>query len=250
MIHLKNYHLNIHVHFLTYIYIIIALLGNYLWWYLSALFIVCIHELCHLLMAYYFRFDIQKIELLPFGAYLSIHDFYFHPISHELCVVLAGPCSHLFMYFIINHMFDGSFQNDFIILNHFVFFFNLLPIYPMDGHRFICLILQATIDLKNALYLSLKISVFSFVILSVCYFQLNTLIMICYLFTQQFMFIKFISNYLREYYSKIPSLYHRKKTKIHDDLSYRRGYHNYYMINSQIYDEKNMIYLLLKNVKK
>lgn len=250
MIHLKNYHLNVHIHFLTVIYIIIALLGNYLRWYLSALVIVCIHELCHLLMAYYFHFDIQKIEILPFGAYLSLHDFYFHPIPHELCVVLAGPCSHLLMYYIIINFFHGDFQHDLLLLNSFVFFFNLLPIYPMDGHRLICLLLQATIDLKNALYLSLKISVFSFVILSVCYFQANTLIMICYLLSQQFVFLKFISEYLREYYSKIPSLYQRKKTVIHDDLSYRRGYHNYYMINSQIFDEKNVIYLLLKNVKK
>jgi len=201
-------------------------------------------------MAYYFHFDLQKVEILPFGAYLSIHDFYFHPISHELCVVLAGPCSHFLMYYVIICFFKGSYQNDLLLINSLVFFFNLLPIYPMDGHRMICLLLQATIDLKNAMYLSLKISVFCFVILSVSYLQLNTLLIISYLFIQQFEFMKFISFYLRTYYSQIPSLYEREKMKVHYDLSYRRGYRNYYFINSQIYDEESVMFLLLKTVKK
>ncbi|MCI9094069.1 MAG: hypothetical protein HFF36_09870 [Coprobacillus sp.] len=250
MIHLKRFHLDIHIHFLTSIYILIAYLGHYLTSYLIALTIVCIHELCHLLMAYYFHFTINKIEILPFGAYLSLDDFYFHPISHELCVVLAGPCSHLFMYYIISNLFQGALQEELYLMNSFVFFFNLLPIYPMDGHRVISLILQSFIDLKSALYFSLKISVFSFVVLSFFYFRYNTFVIICYLFYQQFLLMKFIPTYLREFYSKIPSLYQREKVKIHNNLYYHRGYHNYYFFNSILYDEKDVIFDLLKSIKK
>lgn len=250
MIHLKNLHLDVHIHFLTIVYIIIACIGGYLVWYLSALIIVCIHELCHLMMAYYFQFDIDKIEILPFGAYLSINDFYFHPILNEICVVLAGPSSHLFMHYLINTCFQGKIQHDLLLLNGFVFFFNFIPVYPMDGHRLVSLLLQASIDLKNAMYLSLKLSVLSLAILSVCYLHVNTFIMIGYLLSQQFVFMKFIPQYLREYYSQIPSLYKREKIKIHESFIYRRGYHNYYLLNGQLYDEKSVMYEFIKNVKK
>lgn len=250
MIHLKKFHLDIHIHYLTFFYVLVSWIGQYLTFFLSALTIVCIHELCHLLMAYYFHFQIEKIEILPFGAYLSLSDFYFHPICHELCVVLSGPCSHLFIYYFIDYFFHGAIQNELFVINSFVFFFNLLPIYPMDGHRIICLILQAFIDLKNAMYLSLKISVFSFVILAIFYFHYNTIIIIGYLFYQQFSLMKFIPTYLREFYSKIPSLYDREKIKVHHHLYYNRGYYNYYLLDSCLYDEKDIMFDLLKTVKK
>ena len=37
-------------------------------------------------MAYYFRFQIQKIEILPFGAYLYLEDFYFQLGSNKISV--------------------------------------------------------------------------------------------------------------------------------------------------------------------
>lgn len=250
MILLKRLFLKIHVHLVTYIYLWISWIENYFHLYILALTIVCIHELCHLLMAYYFHFEIEKIEILPFGAYLSLKDFYFHSIKEELCVVLAGPSSHLFMYICIDYFFHGQLKNQLQIFNSFIFFFNLLPIYPMDGHRFVCLILQSCMDLKGALYLSLKISVLSFAFLSLFYFNVNTFIIISFLLFQQFYFMKFIPNYLREYYSKIPSLGSHDKIVIHRKYTYRRGYHNMYFIDGSLYDEVNVIYALIKNIKK
>ena len=84
---LKNLFHKIDIHPVTLIYFVLAWIGGYLKWYLSTLLIVCLHEICHLLMAYYFDFEIDKVEILPFGAYLSLNDFYFHPIREEICVV-------------------------------------------------------------------------------------------------------------------------------------------------------------------
>ena len=250
MIRLKIFHLNVHIHILTVIYFILCWITQNIIWYLSALLIVCIHELCHLLMAYYFHFDIEKVEILPFGAYLSLRDFYFHPISHEICVVLAGPCSHLGMYYFINLFIKSPYHELLLMLNTFVFFFNLLPIYPMDGHRFICLCLQSVMDLQKSFYLSLKMSVLSLVILGVCYCQINTIIIIVYLLCQQFSYFNFIPSYLRIYFSQIPFMEEKKKMIIHHHYYYHRGCHNYYLIQSQLYDEKSVINELLKTVKK
>ena len=42
----------------------------------------------------------------------------------------------------------------------------------------------------------------------------------------------------------------KKKMIIHHHYYYHRGYHNYYLIESQLYDEKSVINELLKTVKK
>ena len=75
-------------------------------------------------MAYYFHFQIKKIELLPFGAYLYLKDFYFQSIWKEMCVVLAGPCSHLFIYAGIQMLSHGVYQDFLLTMNMFVLCFN------------------------------------------------------------------------------------------------------------------------------
>lgn len=248
--HLKNLFHRLKIHPLTVLYFGFALIGGYLKWYLSALMIVCLHELCHLLMAYYFHFEIEKVEILPFGAYLSLHDFYFHSLMEEMCVVLAGPCSHLIIYSMICLCSQGVYRDYLLLMNMCVFGFNLLPIYPMDGYRLINLLLQSLIDLKKAFYFSLKLSVFSFCIFFVFYLRINTIVILGYLFVQQFYLLKFIPEYLRRYYSEIATLKPAKKVKLHHHLSYRRGYHNYYLLEHGIKDEKEMVFIFLKNVKK
>lgn len=247
---LKNLFHKIDIHPVTLIYFVLAWIGGYLKWYLSTLLIVCLHEICHLLMAYYFDFEIDKVEILPFGAYLSLNDFYFHPIREEICVVLAGPCSHLLIYVLILVLSSGVYQEYLLTMNMMVFVFNLVPIYPMDGGRIIGLILQSVMDLKKALYLTLKISVFVFCILFCFYCQMNTFVILSYLFIQQFYYLKFIPVYLRKYYTQIPSLYPRDKIVLNRTLTYRRGFHNYYQVDGLIYDEQEMVGELIKNVKK
>lgn len=246
---LKNLFLKVEIHPITLLYFVFAWLGGYLKWYLSSLGIVCFHEICHLMMAYYFHFDIKKIEILPFGAYLSLGDFYFHKIIEEFLVVMAGPCSHLFMEIFFRICCRGVYLDYLLMMNHYVFFFNLLPVYPLDGGRMICLFLQSVMDLKKAFLFQLKISVLSLCIFTIFYLRLNTLIIISYLFIQQILYYRFIHQYLRQYYSHIPTLEQKKSMKIHHDLTYRRGYLNYYLINGHFVHEKDMVYMLMRNVK-
>ena len=201
-------------------------------------------------MAYVFRFEIHKIEILPFGAYLSLKDFYFQPIWKEICVVLAGLCSHIFIYLGIKLLFDGIYQDYLLTMNMFVFAFNLLPIYPLDGGRVLGLLLQSVMDLKKALLMTLKISIFVYCVLFLFYVQMNTLVILGYLFFQLLKYYRFIYAYLRIYYGRIPSLSSNRPPIIHRQLNYRRGFYNYYLINGNLRDEKEIFDILLKSIKK
>lgn len=218
-------------------------------YFLLSLGIVCIHELCHLLMAYYFHFEIEGIEILPFGAYLSLKDFYDHEIVEEICVVLAGPCSHFIMFLVLELLPISDISMYLKTMNTLIFYFNLVPIYPMDGHRMICLLLQLCMDLKKAFEVSLKISVFSLVILSVFYFSYETSMIIPFLFYQQFQYYRSIPNSLREFYSRIPTMPKYKKVAFHKKWEFKRGYENYYFVNHHFVHQSQVYFELLKRVK-
>ena len=239
----------INLHYLTLIYLVIFFFIGEIGLYLSSLAIVLIHELAHYYMARYFKFEIEKIVVLPFGAYLLLKDMYLHDIKEELCVVLAGPATHLFLYYVINIFFNGYYKEYLLTFNSFIFIFNLLPIYPMDGHRIISLLIQTIYDLKKSLYLSLKISLFSFCILFIYYFKLETMVIIIYLLQCQYLYFKDIPNHLRYVYSHISTINKFDSKIIHDKYIYRRGYHNYYLIDNKLYSENDMVFMLLKTVK-
>ena len=56
--------------------------------------------------------------------------------------------------------------------------------------------------------------------------------------------------YLRTYYGMIPSFLNKCPPIVHQRLIYRRGFHNYYLMEGKIKDEKEMVEILLKNIKK
>jgi stage IV sporulation protein FB len=240
----------IDIHYFTIIYIVISFFTGYWKYYLGAYIIVCFHEICHLLMAYSFHFQIDRITLLPFGAYLSLNDFGYRPIIYEMCVVLAGPCSHLLIYSVLISLKKTIYIEYLLNMNSLIFIFNILPIYPMDGYRFLLLNLERFIDIQKANYLCLKISIM-FLCLFVCICKhLNYYIIFLFLLSENIKLYKSIPNYLRLYFLQIPYDYHNKKIKIHQKKRYIRDCINLYKIDNLIIEDYNFQRELIKNVKR
>lgn len=78
------------VHPFTLVYLFVSVLNNDFYRYFSALVIVCIHEYGHYYFAKKFKFEIDKVEIFPFGAFLSLNDFGLHHICQELIMLLGG----------------------------------------------------------------------------------------------------------------------------------------------------------------
>lgn len=111
--------------------------------YVIAIFIsVLIHELAHAYVADRKGWQVYEIRVDLFTGSASVDTNI--PERDSIPVVAAGPLSNLalavssiFLYAIFGQtspMF-GDFMNDFFIVNLFMFLFNILPIYPMDGGR-------------------------------------------------------------------------------------------------------------------
>lgn len=102
---------------------------------------VALHELGHSLVARAKGGYIHEIVLYPFGGAAKISNLPTRPVD-EIMVAMAGPLVSLALAFIFR-----SFELTYFLgyLNGMLFFFNVLPVFPMDGGR----VLRAGLTIKN-----------------------------------------------------------------------------------------------------
>ncbi len=100
-------------------------------------FVTSIHEMAHVLIAYLCGLKIAKIILLPIGEVAVLRDLdHTKPLCRFL-IVGAGPMINIFigllLYLFISPKTPQLYF--FMMTNLIIGFFNLLPIYPLDGGR-------------------------------------------------------------------------------------------------------------------
>lgn len=103
---------------------------------------VLIHELAHAFVAKRLGWTVYKIEVGLFTGSASVDTNI--PEKDSIPVVAAGPISNLILAIVsiplylalagVNPFLDRL-LNDLFVVNIFMFIFNILPIYPMDGGR-------------------------------------------------------------------------------------------------------------------
>lgn len=102
---------------------------------------VALHELGHSVVARAKGGYIHEIVLYPFGGAAKISNIPTRPID-EILVALAGPAVSLVLALLFQR---SEFFQLLGYLNFMLFFFNILPVFPMDGGR----VLRAALTLKS-----------------------------------------------------------------------------------------------------
>lgn len=85
------------------------------------------------------------------------------PISEEALVVLAGPFQHVLLFILLmqwGHLFlPASVIEIALHFNAVIFFFNLLPIWPLDGGKLVSLILSSFLPYRKSVAIALLMSI-------------------------------------------------------------------------------------------
>lgn len=150
---------------LTYFCILSFLLTGFIKNIFLILLIVVIHELGHLFFLKLFHYEITKIEIFPFGGITSTEHKINIPINKEIFIYFGGVLFQLLLeaFFFILYKKGMVLENTYVLFHYYnisIFFFNLLPIRPLDGGELMFLFLQKIFPYAKSITLAHYTSIF------------------------------------------------------------------------------------------
>ncbi len=175
-----------------FLIIIIFLLTKQIQIYMLMMIFVLLHELGHLLAGIFLKMKPEKLEIIPVGVTINFKI----PAGDinrkigkanrfelkKILVALAGPLTNLIIIAItINIPIEITRQLEIIYANIFIFLFNMIPIYPLDGGRIVKGLIEIIRGKRKANCYSKNISMVFSILLTIfaiisLYFNFNVAI--------------------------------------------------------------------------
>ncbi len=157
--------------------------------------IIIVHEFGHFFIALCFKWNISKIIVYPFGGCLKFDEMVNKSLKEELFILLGGPATQILFYFFVSYLSIKGFMThrNFLLFKSYhysLLFFNLLPIYPLDGGRLLNILMNYILPFKKGNKLVICISFF--VILTALYFykNLNFMLMGLFIISELLLYLK------------------------------------------------------------
>ena len=150
-----------------FLFLFLFLLTSQIEIYIVLMVFAILHELGHLIAGLILKFKPNEIKLTPFGLQISFNvDYYNKELNIQKAIIaLAGPLTNFLIATIViifakfNVTFENTYIYQLIIYSNFLIgIFNLIPIYPMDGGRFLKEVLKLIWGRKKAYKLTYFIS--------------------------------------------------------------------------------------------
>ena len=188
-------------------------------------------------MGLIFKYKIDKIIILPIGSLTIFNTKINNKLYKELLVTVMGPIFQIILLFLLTK------YNKY---NIYLLIFNLLPIYPLDGHKILCILFYKILPYKITNYIGLFISIILLIILVILRPNsiLIYLVFIVYLYQiyKEYKNIPYIFNkYLFErYLYKIKYKKNKDIKGINVDKMYKYKTHTFYNKN-KIFEEEEIL---------
>ena len=120
-------------------------------------------------------YKLNKITFYPYGGITSFDLPLNIPLNHELLILVMGPIFQMIGYLLLKNIYPNIY-----IYHYSLLFFNLLPIYPLDGGKIMNIVCGYFFNYLKSFYITFLLSVI-FIIIIIIYniynFNLNLVLM-------------------------------------------------------------------------
>lgn len=144
-----------------------------------------------MLGAFYYKWNVEKVLVLPFGALSIFKEDINRPLKEEFIILILGP---LFQIIFVSFYLNFNYSENVEVINNALLFFNLMPIYPLDGSKLLNIILNKITSFKKSQLLTIYLS-FLFIIFIVLKTDFNLVLLIALSFT----LVKVIEEYMKRH---------------------------------------------------
>lgn len=205
--------------------------------------IILFHELGHILGGLYYKWNIDKIIILPFGGLTIFNENINKPLKEEFIICILGPVFQIIYYLLIHNIVDIK------IIHNNLLLFNLLPIFPLDGSKIFNILLNKLFSFKSSLYLTSFISIIIIVLLIIITkFNLLLMLILIFLFFKNLQELKNINyTFNRFLLERKVNRFYFKKTKIIKNKKInkmKRDYYHLFFIKNKYVTEKELLHKL------
>lgn len=170
---MKNILNKIYFHPFFLITLLIFTLIGYFRFISYFMLLIIVHELGHIIVSLIFKWNIEKIIILPFGGITKYNEIINRPLIEEFLVSIAGIIFQILFYLLIKDYVDYRYFN---FINYFIILFNLIPIYPLDGSKILNVVFNKITSYKNSLLLTIIISYIFIILFSLLFLNINKII--------------------------------------------------------------------------
>ena len=150
--------LKIYIHPFLYVLLFLFLFTGRIKSLFLFMFLIFVHELGHFFTAYILGWKTRQICLYPYGGISKFDTFVNVPIFEELLVLVMGPVIQIVGYFFLKSVISVRYQDILLDYHYFLLWFNLLPIYPLDGGRLLHLFCCKLFSYRNSFYFTICFS--------------------------------------------------------------------------------------------
>lgn len=153
-----------------FICLLIAIVTKNIEKYAVFMLFIIIHEMAHLVTGIVLGVKPKRIDVYALG--LSLEFYSFGHITYKnlrkILIYIAGPLINFAIAIVLIILNDKTYL-DIIYINLILGFFNLLPIYPMDGGRILKQLLTIVKGEKASKIITNKVSNIAVAVITVCY---------------------------------------------------------------------------------
>ena len=216
--------------------------------------LILIHEVGHFFTAFLLGIEVDKIYLYPFGGISKFNISFNELLWKEFLILVMGPVMQVVGYISITHISYFSSYFDLIRIYHYsILFFNLLPIYPLDGGKLLNLLLSYRFSFKKSFLISIFFSYFTVFLFSVYFlykdFSLNIIIVISFLIYKVRVEFKqkdyMMDRFLLERY--LYNFHFKRRKNISNVDDFMRNCNHLVKKNGKYYTEKAILSKKFKN---
>lgn len=158
--------MKIKIHYTFYMFFVFSFFCNFFVETLLMFVILLCHEIGHLYFLKKYKRDISSITFYPFGGIIRHSNNSNSNLSEDFFINFGG----IFINLILFCVFYFLNLNTCMLLNFGILFFNILPIYPLDGGKIVKNILNYFFCFKTSFCLNIIISFISLISLLIINF--------------------------------------------------------------------------------